>query len=566
MRPVSPTEIEAPGSAVEPKDVSESARANPVALEVNVSAAGARPEAGNGSRDLFSEETTTAVVFRDGAVIRLAAEVSVGQLLFLTNRKNNQEVVCEVAESRKNPAGPSYVKLRFTEARENFWGVAFPVVEDRSPRFMVPVPAGRAEAPLKGAESAHNAEDAERLKKEVQALREQLVKVEKKNAEEAAAKAAVEAAAREAAAREATMREAAKFLEEAAGKASKGKEELAPVNEPSEKAANAMAAAGEENADLLMPRAASKEKTEVARPVIGMSLPVWKSEKSPVEQLLEEEAKKEVQVAEGPEGEGSEELLPEPELDFSQIPEGKNGLAHERRLRMLGLLLSPRTRLVGLCAALVMILTLGTWYGKWWKYLPIGKKTEAAAVSVARPVAAGTVEAVSTNTGTAGTNVAAENPSGNEAGKESVEKNGGAEKAPVVENEAATPREEKASVAREKAAAKKEAAAAAEETAAPAAETAAAVDAPLVAAKLLKAANPVYPPDAMERYITGDVKAEVVVEASGQVGEVKVISGPAALREAAVSALKQYEYAPATVGGKGVESRVTAVVKFWFNP
>src|SRR5271154_3840381 len=135
MRPVSPTELEAPESAVERKDESWSARANPVALEVNVSVAGAKPGAGNGSRDLFSEETTTVVVFGDGAVIRLAVEVSVGQLLFLTNKKNNQEVVCEVAESRKNPAGPSYVKLQFSEARENYWGVAFPVVEDRSPRF-----------------------------------------------------------------------------------------------------------------------------------------------------------------------------------------------------------------------------------------------------------------------------------------------------------------------------------------------------------------------------------------------------------------------------------------------
>jgi protein TonB len=82
----------------------------------------------------------------------------------------------------------------------------------------------------------------------------------------------------------------------------------------------------------------------------------------------------------------------------------------------------------------------------------------------------------------------------------------------------------------------------------------------------LKAATPVYPPEAMRSYITGDVKAEVVVEASGRVGEVKVVSGPKALREAAVAALKQYEYAPATQGGRAVESKAVVVVKFWFNP
>jgi periplasmic protein TonB len=85
-------------------------------------------------------------------------------------------------------------------------------------------------------------------------------------------------------------------------------------------------------------------------------------------------------------------------------------------------------------------------------------------------------------------------------------------------------------------------------------------------AKLLKAANPVYPPDAMTNYITGDVKAEVTVDRSGHVEEVKVISGPQALRDAAVAALKQYQYAPATQAGKSVVFQATEVVKFWFNP
>jgi protein TonB len=82
----------------------------------------------------------------------------------------------------------------------------------------------------------------------------------------------------------------------------------------------------------------------------------------------------------------------------------------------------------------------------------------------------------------------------------------------------------------------------------------------------MKAANPVYPPDAMRSFITGDVRAEVVVEADGHIGEIKVLSGPQRLREAAVAALKQYQYAPATQGGKGVASKVTTTVKFWFNP
>ena len=46
-----------------------SARANPIALEVRVNATGARPSQGTEKRELFSEDTQTAVVFPDGAVI-----------------------------------------------------------------------------------------------------------------------------------------------------------------------------------------------------------------------------------------------------------------------------------------------------------------------------------------------------------------------------------------------------------------------------------------------------------------------------------------------------------------
>jgi len=91
-------------------------------------------------------------------------------------------------------------------------------------------------------------------------------------------------------------------------------------------------------------------------------------------------------------------------------------------------------------------------------------------------------------------------------------------------------------------------------------------DAAVLPPKLLKPASPVYPPDAMRNYITGDVRAEVLIDASGHVADVKVLSGPQALRQAAVDALKQYQYSPATQAGKPAQSKATEVVKFWFNP
>jgi len=93
-----------------------------------------------------------------------------------------------------------------------------------------------------------------------------------------------------------------------------------------------------------------------------------------------------------------------------------------------------------------------------------------------------------------------------------------------------------------------------------------AADAPLVEAKLVRAAKPVYPPNAMRSFITGDVRIAAEVGAEGRVGKVAVISGPAALREAAVEAMKKYEYEPATKGGKAVASQVKVTIKFWFDP
>jgi hypothetical protein len=63
-------------------------------------------------------------------------------------------------------------------------------------------------------------------------------------------------------------------------------------------------------------------------------------------------------------------------------------------------------------------------------------------------------------------------------------------------------------------------------------------DAPVLPAKLVKAVNPVNPPDAMRSFIRiGDVRAEVEVEAAGRIGQIKVLSGPKLLREA----LRQYQ-------------------------
>ena len=156
-------------------------KTNPVALEVPVIATGARPGDSGGQRDLFTEETTTVLVFENGAVIRLSAAVAAGQLLFLTHKESRREVVAQVTRKRDFRPTNCYVEVEFSEPAPGFWGVK--LSENREP---LPATAQQKEAAelvqgsriVSSKESAPapapNAAEVEKLKEEVEALREQL--------------------------------------------------------------------------------------------------------------------------------------------------------------------------------------------------------------------------------------------------------------------------------------------------------------------------------------------------------------------------------------------------------
>jgi TonB family protein len=473
-------------------------------------------------------------------------------LLFLTSKRSKEEVVCQVLRTRSFRPTVCYVELQFTEERPDFWDVAFPEGKTSGSELSGTAHV-EAEETTKGDTGTpvapHSAGDVDRLKKEAETLREQLQAREKKNAAEAAAQAAVEATAREAAARE-----AAKAAEVRPTASSKAKLEIASVNDPSPESAKT----AEKVTAPLMP--AVTDKKEAARPVVGMTLPSQKSEsKKPVEEAQDL----------------TEDLLPKPELDFSKVRQSAVHVGHKAKGADSG-----KYRVIGLSALLVLAVAGGTWYGQWWQYLPLGKKAVAVAPAKAvkanpRGATAGNGSAAKHAAGVAGNvGAAAEGATGANAARTAAgdagtkeDKSAGAEENKNGEGVAGEA-ETKESAVEERAAGK----AASKENggastaAGPSVTEPVANDAPVTPAKLLKATMPVYPPDAMRNYVTGDVKAEVVVEATGRVGEVRVISGPKALRAAAVEALKQYEYAPGTQGGKAIASKVTVTVKFWFNP
>ena len=323
----------------------------------------------------------------------------------------------------------------------------------------------------------------------------------------------------------------------------------------------------------------AKDSAELRRPVIRMALPIGKA---PAE-------KKPGEKAAGAWTEPSPELLPMPNLDFSRTPVSAVYLDENdpRSIYKPKKAKSGKGRAIGASALIAAVLVGAVWYGKLWRHWPAGKKAEAAAqVKVeAGNAARGAVTAPEVVASAAETKemkvpspVAAPASTKEEHAAEIV-KSGAGEPADakveggmtlaVAPKRTAANRPEisaKRVAVREERLVGKKGLRAAIRPVEVARSAEAPSNAPAPPPKLLKAVPPVYPPEAMWKFITGDVKAEAVVEPNGRLGDVKVIFGPPALRAAAVEALRQYQYEPATQGGRAVAARITVTVKFWFNP
>jgi TonB family protein len=538
-----------------------SERANPVALEVRVNATGARPSTGTEKRQLFSEDTRTLLVFPDAAVIALSAAVVPGQLVFLTNNENNKEVVCQVVLKRSNRPTSCYVEVQFTEPQADFWGVRFPekagsVAESRpTPIEESVVSAETTEEPAAAHVEEPSAEEMELLRDEVDALREQLKALtEAKKREEEAAKTAAEEAAKKA------EQDVAAANQEAVGKP------LIRMNLPVAQVEAVAQRTAQDNA-LGIGTPAPLANSPAAMGVTGHS----------------------------EERDAFEDLLPQPELDFSKAPVPMARRRPEEDDPHS--IYKPLRKAVGLKEVVVTVLgtllIVGGLGFAWYKdLLPMARMKAPAQAANTRKgplaeLAAGTVTVKgTTESAGSGTNAALPGaaatagaiPGGiaSEPGSAAVGANSGAtaSTATGATKEGATAgaglTDQKKATAGKSAMAgggkKGRRAVAAATAPTPSEPEPLAPDAPVVAAKMVRAAKPVYPPDAMRRFITGDVRISAEVEASGRVGRVTVISGPAMLRDAAVEAMKRYEYEPATKGGKAVASQVTVTIKFWFDP
>jgi hypothetical protein len=74
----------------------------------------------------FQEETVSVIVFPNGGIVRLAADVSKGQMVAVTNLNTQRGMLCRVSNVRTYPNLKHYVEVEFAQPAPGFWGVKFP--------------------------------------------------------------------------------------------------------------------------------------------------------------------------------------------------------------------------------------------------------------------------------------------------------------------------------------------------------------------------------------------------------------------------------------------------------
>jgi protein TonB len=80
--------------------------------------------------------------------------------------------------------------------------------------------------------------------------------------------------------------------------------------------------------------------------------------------------------------------------------------------------------------------------------------------------------------------------------------------------------------------------------------------------KLIASPNPLYPSAARAQSLEGIVALDALVDAAGNVAEVKAISGPMLLRQAAIDALRKWKYQPARLNGQPTSAHMQVNIAF----
>ena len=81
-------------------------------------------------------------------------------------------------------------------------------------------------------------------------------------------------------------------------------------------------------------------------------------------------------------------------------------------------------------------------------------------------------------------------------------------------------------------------------------------------ARLIFSVPPSYPMLAKSQHVSGNVLVDALIDATGRVTSMSVVSGPTLLHQAAMDALKQWKYQPASLDGKAVPMHLAVTIRF----
>ena len=564
-------------TASPPANPAPSSKRSVLAHEVRVIATGARPSGNSGERELFTEETTSVLVFENGGVIRLSAAVIPGQLLFLTNRESKREVVAQVTHKRNNRPTSCYVELEFTESSPGFWGVEIPKSTEPSP---APSPENAKHMEIaelvRSAETTSDdphtparvpdAQEVERLKNEVEALRKQLesLRETQRAATPPAAPAALNVSPP-------VIPPAAPANEEPPTIAAPSRP-LTKSREDSVSALPKAHPAASAKADVppveVPPVTASPKPPSTSKPAVDPKVPLPKP------------------TAQNPEPPSAEEdILPKPALDFDKAAAKA---ARSRRSAGQGATRvaqgsSGATRRRFLLVALLLVLIGAAWTMNWLPWLPpvknilpgassrLGRSPySASAAPAATPKPSAVLPGkVATTKQTAETSLLPPGSAPRDSQTIDAPPNAAPtpEPAPAtsVSKEPESPSSLVEKPSRSASTPKQVFLRSSNKTAsAPASATPDASG--FLPPKLVRSVRPVVPPQALRDFVTGNVTVDATVDIVGHVKAATALSGPEPLRKTAVAAVKQYRYQPALQNGKPVPAHVQVTIQFWFEP
>ena len=83
-----------------------------------------------------------------------------------------------------------------------------------------------------------------------------------------------------------------------------------------------------------------------------------------------------------------------------------------------------------------------------------------------------------------------------------------------------------------------------------------------MAANVIYKVEPIYPPEAKQKGVEGEVVFEVTINEQGEVSDVQVLSGNAMLVSAAYEGVRQWRYTPVLLNGDPIRAKATVTIRF----